>query len=396
MRPHRGVSRPRWAACLVAALALVALTGLGSPSPASAAGGGWSWDLPEGFPTPKVPASNPMTRAKVELGRRLFYDPRLSGNGRQSCSSCHVQEKAFTDGLARAIGSTGEIHPRSAPSLTNVAYNATLAWANPSLVTMEKQMEVPLFGERPIEMGITDANKAKVIRRLMRDPRYRTMFANAFPAGAKPINLTNVIKAIASFQRTLISGNSRYDRHLAGEARLTARETRGKDLFFGERAECFHCHTSFNFNDQTVYVGKRVVETPFHNTGLFNVGGTGAFPSPNTGVFELTGLQRDMGRFRAPTLRNVGVTAPYMHDGSIATLRAVVRFYSDGGRNITSGPDAGDGRLNPNKSALVDRIDLTPREQADLVAFLKTLTDRSFLTDPALSDPFAPRRGAGR
>lgn len=396
MRPHRGAPRPRWAACLVAALALLALTGSRAPAPASAAATGWSWDLPENFPTPRVPASNPMSKAKVELGRRLFYDPRLSGNGRQSCSSCHLQEKAFTDGRARAIGSTGELHPRSAPSLTNVAYNATLAWANPSLVTLEKQMEVPLFGDNPVEMGITDANKAKVIRRLMRDPRYRTMFAAAFPTQAKPIGLTNVVKAISSFQRTMISGDSRYDRHLAGRARLTARETRGKDLFFGERAECFHCHTSFNFNDQTVYAGKRVIETPFHNTGLFNVGGTGAFPSPNTGLFELTGLQRDMGRFRAPTLRNVAVTAPYMHDGSIATLQAVVRFYADGGRNITSGPDAGDGRLNPNKSGLIERITLTPRERSDLVAFLKTLTDRTFLTDPALSDPFAPRRASRR
>ena len=396
MRPHRGAPRPRWAACLVAALALLALTGSRAPAPASAAATGWSWDLPENFPTPRVPASNPMSKAKVELGRRLFYDPRLSGNGRQSCSSCHLQEKAFTDGRARAIGSTGELHPRSAPSLTNVAYNATLAWANPSLVTLEKQMEVPLFGDNPVEMGITDANKAKVIRRLMRDPRYRTMFAAAFPTQAKPIGLTNVVKAISSFQRTMISGDSRYDRYLAGRARLTARETRGKDLFFGERAECFHCHTSFNFNDQTVYAGKRVIETPFHNTGLFNVGGTGAFPSPNTGLFELTGLQRDMGRFRAPTLRNVAVTAPYMHDGSIATLQAVVRFYADGGRNITSGPNAGDGRLNPNKSGLIDRITLTPRERSDLVAFLKTLTDRTFLTDPALSDPFAPRRASRR
>ena len=396
MRPHRGAPRPRWAACLVAALALLALTGSRAPAPASAAATGWSWDLPENFPTPRVPASNPMSKAKVELGRRLFYDPRLSGNGRQSCSSCHLQEKAFTDGRARAIGSTGELHPRSAPSLINVAYNATLAWANPSLVTLEKQMEVPLFGDNPVEMGITDANKAKVIRRLMRDPRYRTMFAAAFPTQAKPIGLTNVVKAISSFQRTMISGDSRYDRYLAGRARLTARETRGKDLFFGERAECFHCHTSFNFNDQTVYAGKRVIETPFHNTGLFNVGGTGAFPSPNTGLFELTGLQRDMGRFRAPTLRNVAVTAPYMHDGSIATLQAVVRFYADGGRNITSGPDAGDGRLNPNKSGLIERITLTPRERSDLVAFLKTLTDRTFLTDPALSDPFAPRRASRR
>ena len=171
-----------------------------------------------------------MTRAKVELGRRLFYDPRLSGNGRQSCSSCHQQDKAFTDGRARAVGSTGELHPRSALSLANVAYNATLAWANPSLVTIEKQMEVPLFGERPVEMGITDANRATVIRRLVRDPRYRTMFAAAFPRQAKPVDLTNVIKAIASFQRTMISGDSRYDRHLAGkDAASAAREIAGQE-----------------------------------------------------------------------------------------------------------------------------------------------------------------------
>ncbi len=281
------------------------------------------------------------------------------------------------------------MHPRSALSLANVVYNATLTWANPSLVTLEKQMEVPLLGERPIEMGITDANKAAVLRRLSRDRRYRTMFAVAFPGQAQPIALTNVVKAIASFQRTMISGDSRYDRSLTGRARLTPAETRGKNLFFGERAECSHCHTSFNFNDQTVHVGKRVIDTPFHNTGLYNVGGTGAFPTPNRGVFELTGRDRDMGAFRAPTLRNVAVTAPYMHDGSIATLQAVVRFYADGGRNITTGPDAGDGRLNPHKSTLIDAITLTARERSDLVAFLRTLTDRRFLTNPALSDPYA-------
>jgi cytochrome c peroxidase len=332
-----------------------------------------------------------MSRAKVELGRFLFYDLRLSGNGRQSCASCHRQDTAFTDGRARAVGSTGQAHPRSAQSLANVVYNATLTWANPSLVTLEKQMEVPLFGERPVEMGITDANKGRVLARLRSDPRYRTRFAVAFRGGGDPISLANVVKAIASFQRTLISGDSRYDRNLAGTARLTAAEKRGKDLFFGERAECSHCHTSFNLNDQTNYTGKRVVDTPFHNTGLYNVGGTGAFPAPNRGVFELTARPADMGRFRAPTLRNVAVTAPYMHDGSIPTLRAVVRFYATGGRNVTSGPDAGDGRLNPFKSTLIDDIDLSPREQADLVAFLHTLTDRGFLTDPALSNPFAAR-----
>ena len=364
-------------------------TGAGEPPATAAPGAGWSWDLPAGFPTPKVPAANPMTPARVALGRYLFYDTRLSGNGRQSCGSCHQQDRAFTDGRARSIGSTGDLHPRSAPSLANVVYNATLTWANPSLVTLEKQMEVPLFAESPVEMGINDHNKARVVRRLRADARYRRMFAAAFPGQAAPIGLSNVIKAIASFQRTLISGDSRYDRHLAGRAKLTSAETRGKDLFFGERAECSHCHTSFNLNDQTVYAGKRVVDTPFHNTGLYNVGGTGAFPTPNRGVFELTGRDEDMGAFRAPTLRNVAVTAPYMHDGSIATLKQVVAFYAAGGRDVTSGPDAGDGRLNPHKSPLIDGITLSARDRSDLVAFLKTLTDRRLLTDPALSDPFA-------
>ncbi len=382
----------RPASVIAAALGL-ALAGAGpAAEPAQAATRGWTWNLPAGFPTPKVPASNRMTRAKVALGRHLFYDTRLSGNGRQSCGSCHQQDKAFTDGLARSIGSTGESHPRNALSLTNVAYNATLTWANPSLVTLEKQMEVPLFNDRPVEMGLNDRNMKKVLLRLKRVPRYRTMFRKAFPGRRNPIAFTNVIKAVSSFQRTIISGDSRYDRYLAGKARLTASQTRGKNLFFGERAECSHCHTSFNLNDQTVYAGKRVIDTPFHNTGLFNIGGTGDFPAPNRGVFELTGRAADMGAFRAPTLRNVAVTGPYMHDGSIRTLKAVVAFYAAGGRNITKGPEAGDGRLNPHKSTLIENISLGPRERADLVAFLKTLTDRRLLKDPALSDPFARAR----
>lgn len=393
-RPRTGALRrvalprvPRRAALTL----LVCLAAVLPASPASAAGG-WSWDLPAGFPTPAVPASNPMSRAKVALGRYLFYDTRLSGNGRQSCASCHQQALAFTDGLARSVGSTGQTLARGAPSLANVVYDATLTWANPSLVRLEKQMAVPLFGDNPVEMGINDRNEVRVLARLRADPRYRAMFAAAFRGPAPRISLGNVVTAISAFQRTLISSRSRYDRYLAGTARLSAAEVRGKDLFFGEKAECSHCHTGFNLNDQTVYAGKRVIDTPFHNTGLYNLGGTGAYPIPNRGVFELTGKPEDMGAFRAPTLRNVGVTAPYMHDGSITTLKAVVAFYAAGGRNITSGPDAGDGRANPYKSTLLDRITLTARERTDLVAFLKTLTDRSFLTDPSISDPFATTR----
>lgn len=348
---------------------------------------GWTWSLPPNFPAPRVPADNPMSQAKVDLGRFLFYEKKLSGNAQQACASCHLQEKAFTDGRPTAIGSTGEDHPRNAQPLANVAYNATLTWANPSLVTLERQMETPLFGEHPVEMGINDANKAEVLGRLSGDASYRARFAKAFPTETDPVSWGNVVKAISAFQRTLISGDSRYDRYLQGRVTLSAAEMRGKDLFFGEKAECFHCHGSFNFNDQIVHAGSRIVETPFHNTGLYNIGGTGAFPEPNRGLFELTANANDMGKFRAASLRNIAVTAPYMHDGSIATLEAVLDFYAAGGRNITSGPNAGDGRANPYKSDLVSQISLTAQDRADLVAFLKTLNDENFLTNPAFSDP---------
>lgn len=353
--------------------------------------GGWRWTVPAHFPVPKAPESNPMTQAKVDLGRHLFYDQRLSGNATQSCASCHQQDKAFTDGRALGLGSTGALHPRGPQGLANVVYNATLTWANPSLVTLEKQMEVPLFGDDPVEMGVNDHNRAQVLERLRAEPVYGPKFAAAFPGVAQPMDWGTVIQAIASFQRTLISGNSRYDQYLQGKVALTVPETRGMALFFGEKAECFHCHGSFNFNDQIVHAASRIVETPFHNTGLYNLGGTGAFPERNRGVFELTALVKDMGAFRAPSLRNVEVTAPYMHDGSITTLEAVLDFYADGGRNIPTGPNAGDGRKNPHKSELVSLIDLNAQEKRDIVAFLKTLTDHDFLANPQHSNPWPSR-----
>ena len=354
-----------------------------------APGGDWSFTLPRFFPAPRVPSEAPMTRARVDLGRHLFYEPRLSGNGTQSCGSCHRQEIAFTDGLPVSIGSTGEAHPRNAQGLANVVYNATLTWANPSLVTLERQMETPLFGEDPVEMGVNDANSGTVLARLTGDADYTARFAAAFPGEGDPVNWPNIISAISAFQRTLISGDSRYDRFLRGEEALTPAEERGRLLFFGEKAECFHCHGSFNFNDQIVHAGSRIVETPFHNTGLFNIDGEGGFPYPNRGVFELTGRAADMGAFRAPSLRNIEVTAPYMHDGSMATLEDVLDFYAAGGRVILSGPHAGDGRLSPLKSDLIAQIQLTVAEKADIISFLKTLTDHEFLTNPEFSDPFA-------
>jgi cytochrome c peroxidase len=379
---------------LISALAILSLnacnTGTTTEDPALSTST-WQWQLPPSFPVPFVPADNPMTADKVELGRHLFYDVRLSGNGKQSCGSCHLQEKAFTDGLAVAVGSTGQLHPRNSQHLSNVVYNATITWANFSLTSLERQMEVPLFGDDPIELGINDHNKVEILQRFETDKQYQQLFNKAFPEQNQPVNYTNIIKAIASFQRSLISGNSRYDQSLTAKAKLTDSEIRGKDLFFGEKAECFHCHGSFNFNDQVRHAGTRILETPFHNTGLFNIGGTGDFPFPNRGVFELSGKAQDMGKFRAPSLRNVAVTAPYMHDGSIATLEQVLDFYAAGGRNITEGVHAGDGRNNPFKSELVTLIELNEQEKADIVAFLKTLTDDEFLHNPKFANPFLPQ-----
>ncbi|HQN66086.1 MAG TPA: di-heme enzyme [Methylophilus sp.] len=349
----------------------------------------WKWRLPSTLPEPKVPDNNPMSDAKIELGRYLFYDVRLSGNKKFSCSSCHLQNKAFTDGKAMAVGSTGQLHPRSSPSLGNAAYNARLTWANPTEQQLEEQIDVPLFGMHPIEMGVNDQNKQEVIQRIQLDTFYQNQFKLAFPGQDNVIRWANIKKAISTFQRTLLTGNSRYDRHLRREKGIewSPAEQSGYTLFFTS-AKCFVCHGSFNFNDADTFRNGPPPDIRFHNTGLFNIGGTGAFPEKNRGVFEFTKDPSDMGKFRAPSLRNIAVTAPYMHDGSIPTLEKVLDFYATHGRNIKKGPYAGDGRLNPYKSKEVDEIHLNEKEKADIIAFLKTLTDEQFLKNPRLADPF--------
>ncbi|MFA5981661.1 MAG: MbnH family di-heme enzyme [Pseudomonas sp.] len=348
----------------------------------------WAWGLPSHVPAPRVPEDNPMSAVKVELGRRLFYDPRLSAGGNRSCASCHQQERAFTDVKALSEGGTGQLTHRNAPGLVNSAWNATYNWAAPAVVTLERQMEIPLFGDDPIEMGVNDGNRQQILDRLRAEPLYPPLFREAFADQAQPLNMATVIKSIAAFQRSIVSVDSRYDRYLQGRAALSAAEQRGMTLFFGERAECHHCHGSFNFNDQVVHAKSRVVDTLFHNTGLYNIDGAGGFPFPNRGLYESSGKPQDMGAFRASSLRNVEVTGPYMHDGSIATLEQVIDAYSDGGRVIESGPNRGDGRLNPYKSGLIARIDLSSQEKQDLLAFLKSLTDESLLKDPRFSDPW--------
>jgi len=348
----------------------------------------YAWlELPPGFPLPAIPDDNPLTPEKAELGRYLFYDTRLSANQTMSCASCHLQELAFTDGRPQGLGSTGEFHPRSSMSLVNVGYLSTLTWSNPLMTSLEYQALLPLFGRSPVELGMAD-QEAELFRRLG-ESEYADLFEQAFPGETPAISLLHVTQALASFQRTIISGNSPFDRYMQGDVgALSASALRGLELFFSERAECFHCHGGFTFTDSVDHAGVGQAARPFHNTGLYNLDGNGAYPEDNQGILEVTGRAEDMGAFRAPTLRNIAVTAPYMHDGSIADLNAVIDHYAAGGRTISEGEYAGVGSESPFRSPLVRGFVLSESERADLIAFLESLTDETLLTDPRFSNPF--------
>jgi cytochrome c peroxidase len=324
----------------------------------------------------------------VELGRRLFYDTRLSGNRTQACATCHRQDLAFTDGRARAVGSTGEVHPRSAMSLANVAYGPVFTWANPRLRSLEEQALVPMFGEHPIELGLA-GREDDLIAGLRGEALYVEMFRAAFPDERDPIRLANVTRALASFERTLISGSSPYDRLLYQDdaGALSQAAWRGMRLFFSDRLACSKCHGGFNLSGPVTFQGmERPGGVLFHNTGLYDFEGPAPSPSigadlgVDLGLRALTGRRKDSGRFRAPTLRNIALTAPYMHDGSIATLAGVIDHYAAGGRA------GGDRRL---RSPLVRGFEITPEEKGDLIEFLGCLTDPGFTTDRRFADPGA-------
>src|SRR4051812_27797955 len=363
------------AACSRAAPSSSAPPPRASQSAPAGATTAYPWRLALGLPMPRVPADNPMSVEKVGLGRRLFYDTRLSGNGTFSCASCHQQSRAFTDGRAHALGSTGGLHPRSAMSLTNVAYNSSYGWADARVRTLEAQMAVPMFNEHPIEMGIK-GNEAAIVTRFASSGADAALFAAAFPDDARPVSLDNAVKAIASFERTLTSAGSPFDRYLYRDERdaLTPEAIRGMALFFSDRLRCGQCHSGFNLSGPSQHEADVAAPT-FHNTGLYNVDGRGSYPSTDRGMFDVTHRPADMGAFRAPTLRNVAVTAPYMHDGSVPTLEAAVGHYASGGVD------------SPVKSPRIRPFRITAAESHDLIAFLNSLTDREFLTDPTLARP---------
>jgi len=360
----------------------------------------FEWRLPTGFHPPPVPADNPMLPAKVELGRYLFYDLRMSANGKGSCATCHMQQYGFTDKLPVAMGVTGQAHPRRVMPLANVAWFAVFNWANPTVTQLEDQSVTPLFNDHPIELGMQPDN-AKFLAAIATDPTYRKLFPVAFPGDPGPYTFVHVRKALAAFERTLVSGNSPYDhyRYRREENAISDSAKRGEDLFFHAPLVCSRCHGGFTFGGETIYQvdrsGQKDESGPgggFHNNGLYNLAGKFSYPADNLGLYEFTHDPKDVGKFRPPSLRNVAVRAPYMHDGSVATLDDVLDSYTHGGRIVAQGPNAGDGSKNPNKSPAVAGFALTPQQREDLKAFLESLTDEEFLHNPAFSNPWPDKK----
>jgi len=302
----------------------------------------FNWHLPRGFPTPYVPADNPMSVAKVELGRRLFHDPQLSLTGRYACASCHDPARAYSDGRALAVGATGQTLPRNALPLVNVVYNLAFGWQTPGLTSLEAQMRQPLFNRHPVEIGLA-GREAALLAYLAADAQYRRQFAQAFGA---PATVARMIQAIAAFERTLIGGRSPFDAYVfAGDHQaLSAVAKQGMALFFSARLGCAGCHFGINFA----------------GNWRDSQGATGP------AVFADDGL--GIGAVRVPTLRNLALTAPYMHDGRYASLDEVLDHYQRVGHLPDSGHGgARDPRLRP--------FILGGAERQALKAFLLSLTD---------------------
>jgi cytochrome c peroxidase len=434
------------------------------PSPASTPSPTppYNWHLPPGFPTPAVPTDNPMSEAKVALGRRLFFDSRLSITGRYSCASCHQPSRAFSDGRPAALGATGQTLPRSAMALVNVAYNISYGWTDPGVQSLEGQMRQPLLNEHPVELGLAGREQA-LCATLSSDPDYKAAFAESFPGEAghrgvpsrdaaedalpphdaapgeatpggtvthdtalgdaargaaaprkattgdaapgdvapgdpTPVSLANIIKAIAAFERTLISGRSPFDQYVFGAQHdaISPAAKRGMALFYSSSAGCGSCHSGFNFDGNWRDAQGATGKPSFASNGTTNT------------------------LLRVPTLRNIALTAPYMHDGRFTDLAAVLEHYAQVAKALrarntlatlgtasasaaagtsSAVPSAGPAGVRTNAQAALTasasklrNFNPSSSDRSDLIEFLNTLTDEEFSTRYAE----APTTSAGR
>jgi len=310
---------------------------------------------PYAFPDMIIPLDNPMTYEGVFLGKKLFYDNILSSDNSISCSSCHIQNSSFSDPNQYSLGVNSQIGIRHSSALINLGYNDFFHWDG-STSSLEEQISRPLFTH--FEMNNVDW--CEIINRLSYDQEYVDLFYEAF--GVNEIDSNQVKKAIAQFERTLISSDSRYDKWLRGEVLFTDEELDGLNIFFTERGDCFHCHGGINFMDNT-----------FHNNGLDEV-------FSDLGLYEVTSDPLDQGLFKTPTLRNIEYTAPYMHDGRFSSIDEVIDHYNSGGvYSSTIDPLMKYVNSNPFGIPGLTGLVLTEQEKNNLKAFLLTLSDEVFI-----------------
>lgn len=346
----------------------------------------YALDLPPHFPD--FPYAVP-SQATAELGRLLFHDFRLSIDDARSCGICHEGKKGYTDGFVVAVGALGDGHTRNTLSLLNLAWRGPLTWVDPELVDPLEQMQTPLYGRHPVEMG-TDPETLP--DKLASIELYPPAFAAAWPDDPAPITMEHVEEALFAYELLIVGGNTPYDRYLLGEPdALTADQQAGMALFYSERTGCGGCHGGLFFDRPATTDGIPIADTPeYLNTGLYNIDGAGGLPPHETGLHALTNDPADMGRFRVPSLRGVAETGPWAHDGSVGSLADIIDAYARGGRLLVGGPWPGDGRESPYKDPRITGFELTDSERAQLVAFLEALTDLEANTRPFLQTPFCP------
>ncbi len=329
---------PRLTQCTVTALGLF----LACNAQAGSEQTGANISVPLGLAPIVWPKDNPYTPEKAELGRVLYFDPRLSSDGSTSCATCHSPKYAFTDAMPVSIGIRSQRGNRSAPTIINRAYSLAQFWDGRAS-TLEEQAKGPIGNS--MEMG---DSPEEMLKRLRSIAGYRAWFAKVF--GTEDFTLDHVAQAIATFERTVLSGNSAFDRYKAGDKKaLTPPQVRGMNVFV-KKAKCDKCHEGMNFTTNE-----------FHNLGV----GTDR-TEPDVGRYAVTKNPKDWGAFKTPTLRDIADTAPYMHDGSLKTLREVVDFYDKG------------GILNKNLDPDIKPLKLTVDERNDLVEFLRALSGQGW------------------
>ena len=330
---------------------------------------------------------NPFSKPKAELGRYLFYDRRLSINKTKSCASCHDQKFAFTDGYRRSIGAYGDLHQRNSSTLTNIIYKEYLTAADSSMHYPEKQISNPMFHVAPVELG-WKGNENEILKRLKDDAQYREKFKAIFGRKEESITIKNIQYCIALFVKSILSYNSPFDKYFYQKSdSLSVSAKNGMQLFFSVKLSCSACHGGNSFDRPEIKDCNGKAEYYF-NTGLYNISDSGNYPEYDEGLYEFTHLITDKGKYRVPSLRNLGFTAPYYHDGSAATLEDVIMNYEIGGRNITHGLLKGNGIANPYKNKLIHGFTLTTDERKDLIHFLLSLSDSTILTNKNFSNPF--------